>query len=91
MMTVKQLRAALFDIEDQAQEVTPEMLAELMEEEYGNQTVINLSLKRIEVCNLLLATLAAHEGTEGRAEKWMQLHEKIGKQLHETDKAHGWK
>lgn len=90
-MTVKQLRANLFDIENQEQEVTPEMIAELMEEEYSNQTVINLSLKRIEVCDLLLATLAAHQDTEGKAKKWMELHEKIGKQLHETDKAHGWK
>jgi len=90
-MTVKQLRANLFDIEDQEKEVTPEMLAELMEEEYNNDSVITLNLKRIEVCDLLLATLAAHQGTEGRAKKWMELHEKIGKQLHETDKAHGWK
>lgn len=90
-MTVKQLRANLFDIENQEQEVTPEMLAELMEEEYNNETVITLNLKRIEVCDLLLATLIEHLNTEKRAKKWMQLHEKIGKQLHETDKAHGWK
>lgn len=89
-MTVKELRAKLFEIENQDQEVTAELLNKLNDGEYGNNSKINIELTRIEVCDLLLATFAAHQKTEGRAKKWMQLHDKIEKQLKETDKEHGW-
>lgn len=89
-MTVKELRAKLFEIENQDQEVTAELLNKLNDGEYGNNSKINIELTRIEVCDLLLATFAAHQNTEGRAKKWMKLHDKIEKQLKETDKEHGW-
>ena len=89
-MTVKELRAKLFEIENQDQEVTAELLNKLNDGEYGNSSKINIELTRIEVCDLLLATFSSHQNTEGRAKKWMQLHDKIEKQLKETDKEHGW-
>ena len=57
-------------------------------EEYNNSTTITLNLNRLEVCDLLLAT---NPTVIGEAKKWKNLHDKIKKQLHETDKEHGWK
>lgn len=90
-MTVKELRARLFEIEDQDQEITPEQLAELTKEEYNNDTVISIELKRIEVCDLLIASLAAYNNSNDDGEKWKRIHDKIGEQLHKTDKANGWR
>ena len=54
-----------------------------------NEMTMELKLERIDVCNLLLACLAAKERSNG-AEKWDELHEKLKKQLKEFDKTQGF-
>lgn len=45
-----------------------------------NSFVTTVTLKRIEICDLLLACLAASDASNG-AEKWDRLHEKLARQL----------
>lgn len=49
---------------------------------YENYT---LNLKRIEVCDLLLACLAAQNSANDGGKKWERLHDEIKKQLEEQD------
>lgn len=58
-----------------------------------NQKTVALKLKRIEICDLLLActsvSTALHD--EGRnAEKWDALHEKLNQILVDFDKTQGY-
>ena len=59
-------------------------------EEYNNNTNLILSLSRIEVCDMLLACLAAQEAANDGGEKWKRLHEKIREQLKDNDQRNGW-
>lgn len=51
-----------------------------------NETKITLDLTRKDVCDLLLACLAAKELSNGSGEKWSNLHAVIKNQLTESDK-----
>lgn len=63
-------------------------------EEYNNNTNLILSLSRIEVCDMLLACLAAQEAANDGGEKWKRLHDKIRDQirdqLKDNDQRNGW-
>lgn len=50
-----------------------------------NYKDMTLHLKRIEICDLLLACLAAKDMAGDNGKKWERLHEKIKKQLKELD------
>lgn len=50
-----------------------------------NDEIMDLRLKRIDVCDLLLACIAAEEISGGEAKKWLKLHDKLRKQLKEFD------
>lgn len=52
-----------------------------------NYKDMEVTLKRIDVCDLLLACLAAEEasGTTEKDSKWSRLHEKLKAQLHDFD------
>lgn len=50
-----------------------------------NETTMNLNLRRIDVCNILLALTLVGNNTE--AKKWKQLHDKIKVMLDEHDDA----
>jgi len=89
-MTVKELRKKLFEIEDQQREITAEELAGMMSEEYGNNSIINIELTRIEVCDLLIACTTTRNTANDGGRKWERLHDNIKQQLKETDKEHGW-
>ncbi len=49
-----------------------------------NESVVTLKLKRIELCDLLMACWAADKVSEG-AEKWMTLHDKLDEILKDFD------
>ena len=51
----------------------------------NNYSTINLELIRIEVCDLLLACLAAKELSNDGGKKWMRLHQKLKDQLEKFD------
>lgn len=51
-----------------------------------NEKTVTLKLKRIEVCDLLIATTASKHSSG--AEKWERLHDKLAEILHEFDKKH---
>ena len=57
-------------------------------EEYINHNykIMKLELTRIEVCDLLIACLAAKELSNDGGEKWTRLHEKLKDILTEFDK-----
>lgn len=48
-----------------------------------NEKTVNLKLKRIEICDLLLALTAVSQSSE--AKKWKELHDKIALILHDFD------
>lgn len=50
-----------------------------------NQLEMSVNLKRIEVCDLLLACLAAKEIAGDNGKKWDRLHEFLKDQLHKFD------
>lgn len=52
-----------------------------------NDMTVTLKLKRIEVCDLLLACLAADSMAQG-ADKWDKLHDKLMAILDEFDAKH---
>lgn len=52
-----------------------------------NDMTVTMKLKRIDVCDLLLACWAADKLSEG-APKWIELHDKIEKILDEFDAKH---
>lgn len=49
-----------------------------------NQRTVTMKLKRIEVCDLLIALTAIADGSE--AKKWGALHDKVAAILDEFDK-----
>lgn len=51
----------------------------------NNYTEAKIELKRIEVCDLLLACLAAKELSNDGGKKWDRLHDKLKAQLEELD------
>ena len=51
-----------------------------------NERTVTLKLKRIEVCNLLLACTALAEGENRK--HWEELHDKLFSILDEYDNAH---
>ena len=56
---------------------------------YGNDTDIVLSLKRIDLCNLLIACTNTKYGANDGGKKWQELHDKIEKILDAADNANG--
>lgn len=52
-----------------------------------NESVVTLKLKRIELCDLLLACWATDKVSEG-APKWMELHDKLEAILKDFDETH---
>lgn len=51
-----------------------------------NEMTVNVKIKRIELCDLLLACTAVYEETG--AEKWSQLHDKLNTILEQFDEKH---
>lgn len=51
----------------------------------NNYTDVKIELKRIEVCDLLLACLAAKELSNDGGKKWDRLHDKLKSTLEELD------
>ena len=56
---------------------------------YGNGTDIVLSLKRIDLCDLLIACTCTKQGANDGGKKWQELHDKIEKILDAADSANG--
>lgn len=52
-----------------------------------NEMTVNAKLKRIEICDLLIACTALAQETEAR--KWIELHDKLETILGNFDEAHG--
>ena len=50
-----------------------------------NAKEMTITLRRIDVCDLLLACLAAEEATNDGGKKWARLHEELKKQLDDFD------
>ncbi len=58
-----------------------------------NQKTVTCKLKRIEVCNLLIACNAisnAMKNGEDKGKKWDELHDKLKQILDEFDKKQGY-
>lgn len=53
-----------------------------------NELEMTLTLTRKDVCDLLLACLAADDAAGGNAKKWDKLHNNLKKQLNAFDEAH---
>lgn len=53
-----------------------------------NERTMNVKLKRIEVCDLLIACTALEQETE--AKKWGELHDKLEKILEAFDKKNAY-
>ena len=51
-----------------------------------NYTETTIKIKRIEICDLMLACLAAKEMANDGGKKWERLHDKLKKQLEELDR-----
>jgi len=52
-----------------------------------NNKIMTLELKRIDVCDLLLACLAAKEMANDEGKKWTRLHDELKDQLKAFDEA----
>ena len=50
-----------------------------------NEEIMYVRLKRIDVCDLLLACLAADTAAGGEAKKWFRLHDELRDQLKAFD------
>lgn len=50
----------------------------------ANENEMTITLKRIDICDLLLACISADE-ISGGAKKWMKLHDNIKEQLTKAD------
>lgn len=50
-----------------------------------NEYEMSITLKRIDVCDLLLACLSAHDTAMDGGKKWMRLHDEIKEQLKRFD------
>lgn len=53
-----------------------------------NELTINVKMKRIELCDLMLACTILVDRTG--AEKWKKLHDELKQQLDAFDKKHGF-
>ena len=53
-----------------------------------NERTYTIKIKRIDVCDLLLACTAVAE--ESNAKKWSELHDLLKKQLEEQDEKNGY-
>lgn len=51
-----------------------------------NHFKTTIQLERIEICDLLLACLAAKDSANDGGAKWDRLHDKLSAQLEELDK-----
>ena len=51
-----------------------------------NERTVKANMKRIELCDLLIACTSAYEASG--AEKWQALHDKIEKMVNDFDKEH---
>ena len=51
-----------------------------------NHIETTLKLKRIEICDLMLACTAAQFAANDGGQKWEKLHDKLKQQLEELDK-----
>ena len=54
----------------------------------ANEMTVTMELKRIDLCDLLLACWAADKMSEG-APKWMELHDKLEGILKKFDEENG--
>lgn len=52
-----------------------------------NNMTVNMKLKRIDICDLLIACTIVAEESEAR--KWVELHDKLEAILGDFDEAHG--
>lgn len=50
-----------------------------------NNFKTTIEVKRIDICDLMLACLAAQEAANDGGEKWQKLHDKLQAQLDELD------
>ena len=50
-----------------------------------NQFKTTLNVTRIDICDLLLACLAARDHANDGGQKWIKLHDKLQTQLEELD------
>lgn len=50
-----------------------------------NNFKTTIEVKRIDICDLMLACLAAQEAANDGGKKWAELHDKLKKQLEELD------
>lgn len=50
-----------------------------------NHFETSIKLERIEICDLLLACMAAQDAAGDSGKKWERLHDKLKKQLDELD------
>lgn len=50
-----------------------------------NQFETTIKVKRIEICDLMIACLAAAQAANDGGEKWYKLHDKLQAQLTELD------
>lgn len=55
-----------------------------------NQKEMTITLKRIEVCDLLIACLSAQQSANDGGKKWEKLHEELKNQLRDFDEEEGW-
>ena len=56
-----------------------------------NQMTVNAKLKRIDICDLLIACTIVDEATEEDNTKWAELHDKLKAILDEFDAKQGVK
>lgn len=54
-----------------------------------NDKIYTIKITRHELCDLLLATIAASECSDG-AKKWSELRETLKAQLEKQDEKNGW-
>lgn len=50
-----------------------------------NEFKTTLQVKRIDICDLMLACLAAKELSNDDGKKWVRLHDELKRQLNELD------
>lgn len=55
-----------------------------------NEMTVNAKLKRIEICDLMMACTAAQFGAGDGGKKWEDLHDKLKGILKEFDKKQGF-
>ena len=55
-----------------------------------NEMTVNMELKRIDICNLLLACTAAKYNANDGGKKWDELHDKLKEILKEFDESKGY-